>query len=118
MPPPTEGQERIPINEFISLDNETILDDDPDIFVAVVKRYSEVQEDDESDTENGEEIELEKVPVSQAFDALETLRLFKLQQEDTAQDTLRALDQIERELVVIRVSTRKQTTINSFFKCK
>jgi len=58
------------------------------------------------------------VPVSKAFDALETLGLFKLQQEDTPQDTLRALDQIERELAVIRVSTRKQTMINSFFKRK
>jgi hypothetical protein len=61
-----------------------ILDDDPNIFVVVVERYSEAQEDDESDRENGEEeIELEKVPVSKAFDALETLRLFKLQQEYT-----------------------------------
>ena len=38
LPPPAEGQERIPINEFISPDNETILDDDPDIFAAVVER--------------------------------------------------------------------------------
>ena len=96
-----------------------VLNDDPDIFAAVVERYSEVQEDNASDRENGEEeIELEKLPVSKAFDALETLRLFKLQQEDTAQDTLQALDHIERELAVIRVSTRKQTTINIFFKCK
>jgi hypothetical protein len=96
-----------------------VLNDDPDIFAAVVERYSEVQEDNASDRENGEEeIELEKLPVSKAFDALETLRLFKLQQEDTPQQTLRALDQIERELATIRVSTRKQTTINIFFKCK
>jgi hypothetical protein len=119
LPPPAEGQERIPLNEFINPDNETILDDDLDIFAAVVERYSEVQEDDESDGENGEEeIIQEKVPVSKAFDALETLRLFKLQQEDTPQETLQALDQIERELAAIRVSMRKQTTINSFFKRK
>lgn len=119
LPPPAAGQERIPLNEFINPDNETILDDDPDIFATVVERYSEVQEDDESDRENGEEeVELEKVPVSKAFDALETLRLFKLQQEDTPQETLRALDQIEGELAAVRVSTRKQTTINSFFKRK
>jgi hypothetical protein len=79
LPPPTEGQERIPLSEFIKPENETVLDDNPDIFIAVVKRYSEVQEDDESDGENGEEeIELEKVPLFKAFDALETLRLFKL----------------------------------------
>jgi len=28
LPPPAEGQERIPLNEFINPDNETILDDD------------------------------------------------------------------------------------------
>lgn len=88
MPPPAKGQERIPLGEFIKPENETVLVDDPDVFAAVVERYSEVQEDDESDAENGEdEIELEKVPLVKAFDALETLRLFKLQQEDMPQET-------------------------------
>lgn len=114
-----EGQERIPLNKFINLDNKTILNNDLDIFATIVKQYSKVQKDDESDRENKEEeVELEKVLVSKAFDALETLRLFKLQQEDMPQETLRALDQIEGELATVRVSTRKQTTINSFFKRK
>jgi hypothetical protein len=100
LPPPAEGQERIPLSEFIKPENETVLDDDPDVCAAVVEGYSEVQEGDESDGENGEEeIELEKVPLGKAFDALETLGLFKLQQEDMPQETFRALDQIERELV-------------------
>ena len=60
-----------------------ILDNNTNIFAVVIKQYSKVQEDKESDRENGEEIELEKVPVSKAFDALEILRLFKLQQENT-----------------------------------
>jgi hypothetical protein len=120
LPPPAEGQERTPLSEFIKPENETVLDNDPEVFAAVVEGYSEVQEDDESDGENGEEeIELEKVPLGKAFDALETLRLFKLfklQQEDMPQETFRALDQIERELVTgCRRESRKRsmTSLNA-----
>lgn len=45
------------------------------MFALTVDRQSEVWEDDKPDIENrGEENEQEKVPVSKAFDTLETLR--------------------------------------------
>ena len=115
LPPPAEGEERIFLNEFINPKGETIMDDDQDIFAAVVERYSADKKGAEEEYEEGD-IEVEMVSAAKALEALETVKLWKLQQEgDTSQDTMQALDRIGREIARVKISTVKQTTLNSFF---
>jgi hypothetical protein len=115
LPPPAEGEERTSLNEFINPENEIIMDDDGDIFASVVERYSADKEGAEEEYEEGD-IEVEKVSIAKALDALETVKLWKLQQEDTSQDTIQILDRIGREMVRLKISKAKQTTLDSFYK--
>lgn len=56
------------------------------------------------------------VSAAKAVEALETVKLWNLQQKgDTSQDTMQALDRIGREMARMKISTVKQTTLNSFF---
>jgi DDE superfamily endonuclease/Fission yeast centromere protein N-terminal domain/Tc5 transposase DNA-binding domain len=115
LPPPTEGEERISLNEFINPESETIMDDDRDIFASVVERYGTDKEGVEEEHEE-EDIEVEMVSAAKAVEALETVKLWTLQQKgDTSQDTVQALDRIGREMARMKISTVKQTTLNTFF---
>jgi hypothetical protein len=115
LPAPAEDEERISLNDFISPENEIIVDDDRDIFASVVERYSADKEGAEEEYEEGD-IEVEKVSTAKALEALETVKLWKLQQEeDTSQDTMQALDRIGREITRIKISIAKQTTLDGFF---
>jgi hypothetical protein len=103
--------------DFINPDTETIIDDDRDIFASVVERYSADKEGAEEEFEEGD-IEVEKASTAKAIEALEYVKLWKLQQEDTCQETLRALDRISRGMAQIKILEAKQTTLDSFFKPK
>jgi hypothetical protein len=116
LPPPAKGEERISLDEFINPKSEIIVDDDQDIFASVVERYSADKEGAEEEEYEEGDIEVEMVSAAKALEALETVKLWKLQQEgDTSQDTMQALDRIGREMARIKISTAKQTTLNSFF---
>lgn len=115
LPPPAEGEEHISMNEFINPGSETIVDDNRDIFASVVERYGANKEGVEEEHEEGD-IEVEMVSVAKAVEALETVKLWTLQQKgDMSQDTIQALDQIGREMARMKISTVKQMTLNSFF---
>jgi hypothetical protein len=91
------------------------VDDDRDKFASVVERYGADKEGAEEEYEEGD-IEVENVSTAKALEALETVKLWKLQQEgDRSQDTMQALDRIGREMARMKISTVKQTTLNRFF---
>jgi hypothetical protein len=62
------------IDEFLEPLEEDINDNDEDIFMSVVERYSGDKEGEEEPIEEGD-IEVEKVPIQEAIKALETLKL-------------------------------------------
>jgi hypothetical protein len=70
------------------LPNEVVEDEEENIFESIVDRYS-------ANTEDGD-IEEEKVSINDAIKALETLKLFEIQQEDGTKLFLQALDQADR----------------------
>ena len=117
LPLPAKGEERMSLYDFINPDTETIIDDDRDVFASVVERYSADKEGTEEEFEEGD-IEVEKASTAKAIEALEYVKLWKLQQEGTCQETLQALDRISREMAQIKISGAKQTTLDSFFKPK
>jgi hypothetical protein len=81
------------------------VDDDRDIFASVVERYSAVKEGAKEEYEEGD-IEVEMASAAKALEALETVKLWKLQQEgDTSQDMMQALDRIGREMARVKIPT-------------
>jgi hypothetical protein len=115
LPPPAKDEERVSLNEFISPENETIRDEDGEIFETVVERYSVEEEGDEDSGAEGEEVKI--VLIAEGLKALETVRIWKLQQENTGDtSTLQALDRIEREMLQSKRQSAKQTSIKSFFQ--
>lgn len=92
LPPPAEGKERISMNEFIDPESETIVDNDQDIFASVVERYGADKEGVEEEHKEGD-IEVKMDSAAKAVEALETVKLWTLQQKgDTSQNTMQALD--------------------------
>jgi hypothetical protein len=84
------------------------------IFTSVVGRYSIENEGTVEEVGEGD-IEMEKIITAEALKALETVRLWELQQEDGQALTLQVLDRVERRMQLARKEGRKQTTIVSFF---
>jgi hypothetical protein len=78
------------INEFIQPAGEIAIDEDQDIFASVVERYSIEQEGTVEEVEEGG-IEIEKILTAEALKALETVRLWEMQQEDGQATTLQVL---------------------------
>ena len=97
--------------------NEVVEDKEEDIFESIVDRYSVDTEDIFEELKEGD-IEEEKVSMNDAIKALETLKLFEIQQEDGAKLFIQALDQADRRYMQKQHQSRKQTTINSFFQNK
>jgi hypothetical protein len=62
------------IDEFIEPPQEVINNKDKDIFASIVERYSTDKEGEEEPIEE-EDIEVEKVPIQEAIQALEVLKL-------------------------------------------
>jgi hypothetical protein len=100
------------LHEFLTPNDEMILDEDDDIFESVVEHYSIDLLGNESSDE--EEEEIEEVNTAEALKCVELLKLWKLQRGNS-QD-LQALDRLEREIVRYKSSTATQTTIHRFFR--
>jgi len=108
--------------EFINLADETIQDKDSDIFETIVEQYSIVEVDDDESTTEEEEETAPKVLNSKAFEALETLRLWNLQQSDAVNRTeaversiVLCLNQFKRKINRVKKETIKQASITLFF---
>ena len=99
------------LDEFLTPEDETIIDEDGDIFAALVERYSidMLSVEEESDEE-----EIEEVTDADALISIERLRLWKLQKGN--RDDIKALDRVERETLCHKSSVGNQTTILRFFK--
>jgi hypothetical protein len=113
LPAPSNGKERLSIDDFINPTNEIIVDNNIDIFASVVEHHTADKEGKE-DTDD-EDIEVAKVPTAKALDALEVVKLWQLQQESSQKSLLQAVDQIGMEIVHKKYQGAKQTMINSFF---
>jgi hypothetical protein len=106
------------LDEFLTLEDETVVDDDSDIFTSVVEHYSTDKpgQEEQSSDEEEEVEEVEEVDTAKALKAIETVKLWKLQEGDS-QD-LQALDRVEREITRYKSDSAHQTTIFRFFKPK
>jgi hypothetical protein len=85
----------LPLDEFLNLEDETIVDEDSDIFAAVVECCSVDQPGEEEESSDEEEEEVEQIEDAEALRMVERLKLWKLQR-GTDQD-IKALDRIERD---------------------
>ena len=85
-PTPLDGEERLSLYEFIYLKSEMIIDNDSDIFDLIVAHYS-IEDDAIIEAEDSDREEVEKVPTNKAEKAVETLKLWYLQQEETYEST-------------------------------
>jgi hypothetical protein len=101
------------LDEFLNPEDETIADEDEDIFTSVVDHYAIARPGEE---EESSDEEVEEVDIAEALRAVETVKMWKLQKGDS-QD-LQALDRITREITRYKVSAAHQTTIHRFFKPK
>jgi hypothetical protein len=66
------------VNEFLNLEDETILDEEGDVFGAILAAYSSNQAKEDGKSSDEEE-EVEQVGVDIALRAIETVKLWKLQ---------------------------------------
>jgi hypothetical protein len=101
------------LDEFLSPEDEVIIDKNEDIFTSVVNRYTVARlvEEESSDKEG-----IKKVDTAETLRAIETVKMWKLQ-KGNSQD-LQALDRIIRQITRHKVSTAHQTTIYRGFKLK
>jgi hypothetical protein len=70
---PNKGEERLSIDDFINPTDETIVDDDINIFALVVEHHTADKEGEEEIDE--EDIEVAKVSTVEALKALEVVKL-------------------------------------------
>jgi hypothetical protein len=102
------------LDEFLNPEDEMIIEEEEDIFEAIVDRYTitkSVEEDESSEEEN-----IKEVDTAEALRAIETVKMWKLQKGDT-QD-LQVLDRLTRELQRYKISVAHQTTIDRFLEPK
>ena len=85
----------LPLNEFLNPNDETVLDEDEDIFTSVVEHYSVDKPGEESESSDEE---VEEVDTVEALRCVEQLKLWKLQ-KGNSQD-LQALDRLERDYTI------------------
>ena len=102
------------IEEFINPIEEIINDQDDDIMAAIVAQYSTNKEGIESEPEE-DDLEAPKVSITKAIQALETLKLYTIQQDDSNDLVSQALDKLARDLLQKKRYLGKQSTINRFF---
>jgi hypothetical protein len=103
------------LNEFLTPEDETVIDNDSDIFTSIVEHYSTDKPGQEEQSSDEEE-EVKEVDTAKALKAIETVKLWKLQKGDS-QD-LQALDRVKREITRYKSDSAHQTTIFRFFKPK
>ncbi|KAM3067120.1 hypothetical protein ACMFMG_012221 [Clarireedia jacksonii] len=107
-------EDPLSLNEFLTPESETTIDENTDIFETVVAHYSIEKEGEESEESDGEEEPI--VPITEALRCLEVIQSWKLQQEEVDTSIEHALDRLELEMVRSRVSRSKQTDIRGFFQ--
>jgi hypothetical protein len=101
------------LDEFLNIQEERVEDREEDILDSVVQMYRTGQGNEESDDEG--DIEVTKVSINDAIQALETLRLYKMQQEEGSISTLQLLDRIGRGFAATKARLTTQKLISSFF---
>jgi hypothetical protein len=82
------------LDEFLNPEDETIVDEDEDIFISVVNHYAVARPGKQE--ESSDEEEVKEVDTAKALRAVETVKMWKLQKGDS-QD-LQALDRLTREI--------------------
>jgi hypothetical protein len=110
-------------DEFIQVNGEGVDDelgegDEEQIFQDIIDQYSTGNEDILEPGEDAIEAEEEDrdILLSEAIQALETLRLYTLQREDGSETLLRELDQADRQFQAILINQRQQQSIKSYFR--
>ena len=109
------------MNEFIQLESEVVEDqvegDEDQVFQDLVDQYGAGDEDIiEPEEDAAVDEEDRDIPLLEAVQALETLRLFTLRREDGSESLLQELDQADRQFQAIAINQRTQRTIQSFWK--
>lgn len=105
----------LPLDEFLTPDDEAVEDEDEDIFAAVVEHYSvEDKAGDDISSDEEEEEEVKEITAALALMSMENIKLWKLQKGNS--HNMHALDEIEREIVSYKTTTATQTTLDRFFK--
>ena len=77
--------------------------------------YGRDENEDEGEVEG--ELEEPLVLFTDAIEALMTLQKFEISRDDSSQ-SMRVLDQLAREFIVLMANKKTQTTINNFFLAK
>lgn len=101
------------VDEFLDIQEERVEDEEEDILDSVVQMYGNSQAKEESDNEG--DIEVIEVSINDAIQALETLRLYEMQQEKGSTLTLQLLDRMGREFIATKARLTTQKLISSFF---
>ena len=66
----------LPLDKFLNLEDETIVDKDGDVFAAVVECYSVDQPDEEEESSDKEEVK--QIKDAEALRMVERLKVWKL----------------------------------------
>jgi hypothetical protein len=108
-------QELMDIKNFISPEEERIVDSEVEITEQIIAHYSLPEQD--QDQESGVEERVKKVSVSEAIIALNTLKLFEEQKDQPAnQDLMRQLRRELPSLQAEKVNSQKQSYLEGWFK--
>lgn len=84
------------LDEFLNPEDETIIDEEDDIFNAIVIAYSSNKANKEGESSD-EEKEVKQVKDNTALRAIETVKLWKLQRGTNL--NIKAPDRVEREII-------------------
>jgi hypothetical protein len=104
----------MPIEDFLEPAGEAIVDEDGDIFEAVVERYSITEGDDIDEVEDGGEEEI-RPSLAEAIKALNTLQLFASLGEDEGRiSVIKALEQIGKDISQERIAKSIQSSLDGW----
>ena len=105
-------RELINIQNFIHLPGEDVVDSTEDLIEHVAELYAGPDRDAETDKEDSQQ---PQIKLNKAIKALQKLRLYKEQQEDSEREVITTLLRHERRIQGRRLQNTKQMTIKSFF---
>ena len=100
------------IRDFIKLPGEEVEDSAEDLIKQVAELYAGPDRDAETDKDSSEQ---PQIKLNKALQALQKLRLYKEQQEDSKRDLITALIRHERRIQSQRARNTKQKTITTYF---
>jgi hypothetical protein len=104
----------LPIAEFISYPDETIVEDESELLSIIINRYAEADSEDiqSDDGEEQEQEEIRQIKLSEAIAALDLLNLFEKQQEGGQIEVIRKLDTIKATIHQRKLQHARQATID------